>query len=148
MQDRFRVPTMALARLVLTSGRCLDLTELRFSSTYGGMPESYPCKPVNELKIKGLLQSAEQTCPTTPVHLVPPSREYPDQFAGPFGPVEMLPAVACVGTFRSTPLDPNLYGSHLTVIWFQSSAWVPSGCDAESGLREVAWEKWARDYEL
>ncbi|WP_043455552.1 hypothetical protein [Streptomyces fulvoviolaceus] len=139
---------MALARVVLNSGRHLDLTELRFSSTYGGMPDGYPCRPVNELKIKGLLSSADQASPATPVHLVQPVREYPDQYAGAFGPVEMLPPVACVGTFRSTPLDPNLYGSHLTVVWFQSSAWVPSGCDAESGLREVAWEELACDYEL
>lgn len=139
---------MALSRIVLASGRSIDLAELRLASTYGGMPEGYPCRPVNELRIKGLLSSAEQASPTTPVHLVPPPREYPDQYAGAFGPVEMLPPVACVGTFRSAPLDPRLYGSHLTVVWFQSGAWVPSGCDAEAGLREVPWEKWARDYEL
>ncbi|MFE9020164.1 hypothetical protein ACFYNL_16600 [Streptomyces sp. NPDC007808] len=143
---------MSLTRIVLTSGRSLDLSELRLSSTYGGMLEGYPCKPVNDMTIKSLVHAAERAHPTTPVHLVPPPREYPDQYAGAFGPVEVLPAVACVGAFRSTALEPDhdpvLYRSALTIIWFQPTAHVPSGCDAEEALREVAWEELARDYEL
>ncbi|KOG30204.1 hypothetical protein AQJ84_17345 [Streptomyces resistomycificus] len=143
---------MSLARVTLSSGRSLDLSELRLSSTYGGMLEGYPCKPVNEMKIRSLLLAAERTSPATPVHLVPPPREYPDQYAGGFGPVEVLPAVACVGSFSSTALDPAhdpvLYRSALTVIWFQSTTQVPSGGDAEPALRDVAWEQLARDHEL
>ncbi|MDF3144466.1 MULTISPECIES: hypothetical protein [unclassified Streptomyces] len=143
---------MSLTRVVLTSGRSLDLSELQLSSTYGGMLEGYPCKPVNDMKIKGLLRTAEHAHPSTPVHLVPPPREYPDQYAGAFGPVEVLPSVACVGAFHSTALDrdhdPVLYRSALTIIWFQPTARVPSGCDAEDALREVEWEALARDYEL
>ncbi|MFI6009278.1 hypothetical protein ACIBAG_10665 [Streptomyces sp. NPDC051243] len=143
---------MSLTHVVLTSGRSLDLSELRFSSTYGGMLEGYPCKPVNDMKIKGLVRTAEQAAPSIPVHLVPPPREYPDQYSGAFGPVEVLPTVACVGDFHSTPLDrdldPVLYRSALTIIWFQPTPYVPSGCDAEEALREVPWEELARDYEL
>ena len=152
MRHRPRVPTMSLTRVVLTSGRSLDLSELRLSSTYGGMLEGYPCRLVNDMKIKGLVRAAEQAHPSTPVHLVPPPREYPDQYAGAFGPVEVLPSVACVGAFRSTALDrahdPVLYRSALTIIWFQPTPHVPSGCDAEEALREIAWEELARDYEL
>lgn len=97
---------MTLSRLVLTSGRRVDLGELRLTSTYGEMLDGYPCRPVNELRIKGLLRSAEHDYPTAPVHLVPPPHEYPDHYPGAFGPVEMLPAVACVGVFRSTALTP------------------------------------------
>jgi hypothetical protein len=143
---------MSLTRVVLSSGRTIDLSELRLSSTYGGMPEGYPCKPVNELKIKGLLHTAERAFPSAPVHLVPPPREYPDQYAGSFGPVEVLPAVACVGTFRSTALDPAhdpvLYRSSLNVIWFQHTTHVPWGCDAEPALLDLPWEQLARDHEL
>ncbi|MBT2421307.1 hypothetical protein J7F01_35310 [Streptomyces sp. ISL-22] len=143
---------MSLTRLVLMSGRSIDLSELWLSSTYGGMLEGYPCKLVNEMKIKGLLRDAEEAHPTTPVHLVPPPRDYPDQYAGAFGPVEVMPTVACVGAFRSTALDrdhdPILYRSALTIIWFQPTPHVPSGCDAEEALREVPWEELARDYEL
>ncbi|MFI7408178.1 hypothetical protein ACIBU0_05855 [Streptomyces sp. NPDC049627] len=144
---------MSLTRIVLTSGRSLYLSELRMSSAYGGMLEGYPCKPVNDKKIKGLVRdAAELTHSSVPVHLVPPPREYPDQYAGAFGPVEVLPAVACVGVFHSTALDadhdPVLYRSALTVIWFQPTPHVPSGCDAEEALREVPWEELARDHEL
>ncbi|MET9834623.1 hypothetical protein ABZ078_36255 [Streptomyces sp. NPDC006385] len=98
---------MSLTRVVLTSGRSLDLSELRLCSTYGGMLEGYPCKPINDMTIKGLVRTAERAHPSAPVHLVPPPREYPDQYAGAFGPVEVLPAVACVGAFHSTALDSH-----------------------------------------
>lgn len=87
------------------------------SSTYGGMLEGYPCKPVNDMKVRSLQRQAERAFPSTPVHAVPPSREYPDQAAGAFGPVEVLPSVACIGAFRSTAvaaeLDPVLHRSAL-----------------------------------
>ncbi|MFF7447696.1 MULTISPECIES: hypothetical protein [unclassified Streptomyces] len=152
MHHRPTAPTMSLARVLLASGRSVDLCDLRLSSTYGGTPEAYPCKPLNETRIKDVLRTAEQTSPHTPVHLVSPAREYPDQYAGALGPVELLPSVACVGTFRSTALDPShdpvLYRSALTVIWFQPTPRLPSGCDAEAGLRDVRWDELARDYEL
>jgi hypothetical protein len=143
---------MSLGRVVLASGRSLDLSELRLSSTYGGMPEGYPCKPVNDMRIKGLVRGAELAFPGAPVHLVPPPREYPDQYTGAFGPVEVLPTVACVGAFHSLALDrdhdPILYRSALTVVWFQPTAQVPYDCDAEPALRDLAWEQLARDHEL
>lgn len=152
MHHRPGVPTMSLARVTLTTGRSIDLSELRFSSTYGGMLEGYPCKPVNEMKIQGLLRRAAQEFPAVPVHLVPPPREYPDQYAGGFGPVEVMPSVACVGTFRSRALepahDPVLYRSALTVVWFQPTTQVPWGCEAEAALREVPWDELARDSEV
>ncbi|CAM5473235.1 hypothetical protein SALBM311S_00142 [Streptomyces alboniger] len=149
---RPRVPTMSLGRVVLTSGRSLDLAELRLSSTYGGMLEGYPCKPVNDMRIKGLVRSAEREFPAAPTHLVPPPREHPDQYAGAFGPVEVLPSVACVGVFHSTALapdhDPILFRSALTVIWFQPTPRVPYDCDAEPTLLDLAWEDLAGDCEV
>lgn len=143
---------MPLTRVVLASGRSVELMELRLSSTYGGFLEGYPCERVNEMKLRGLLRAAEAASPTTPVHLVPPPRERPDGEAGPFGPVEILPPVACVGTFRSTAMapenDPVLHRSALTVLWFQPTPQVPSEDEADAGLRSVRWEELARDYEL
>ncbi|MFC8778467.1 hypothetical protein ACWD6Q_15725 [Streptomyces nigra] len=143
---------MPLTRVTLTSGRSLDLAELRLTSTYGGMLEGYPCKPVNEMTIRGLLTTAERTHPGTPVHLIPPTPERDDSHAGPFGPVETLPPVACVGSFRSTALDPALdpvlHRSALTVVWFQQTVGVPSGDDAEESLRRIDWESLAEDDEL
>ncbi|MFJ9681933.1 hypothetical protein ACIRP2_28350 [Streptomyces sp. NPDC101194] len=143
---------MSLSRMVLSSGRSIELTELRMSSTYEGMLEGYPCKLINDMEVSGLQQEAERAFPSTPVHLVPPFREYPDQTAGAFGPVEVLPSVACVGVFRSTAvapeLDPVLHRSALTVVWFQPIPDVPSGQDADPALRSIRWEELAQDYEL
>ncbi|MFE2102217.1 MULTISPECIES: hypothetical protein [unclassified Streptomyces] len=143
---------MSLSHITLSSGRSIELTELRMSSPYGGMLEGYPCKPVNDMKVRSLQRQAEHSFPSTPVHLVPPSREYPDQTAGAFGPVEILPSVACIGAFRSTAiapeLDPVLHRSALTVVWFQTVLAVPSGEDADPELRSIRWEELAQDYEL
>ncbi|MFE0799418.1 hypothetical protein [Streptomyces sp. NPDC058812] len=152
MHDRSKAPTMSLTRVVLSSGRSVDLAELRLTPTYGGLLEGYPCRPVNDLRIKALQRTAERMSPTTPVHLVPPPREYPHQYAGAFGPVELLPRVACVGRFSSAALDPAndpvLHRSGLTVIWFQPTPRVPSPCDTEAALRDVDWTSLARDYAL
>ncbi|MEV6104268.1 hypothetical protein AB0M28_06065 [Streptomyces sp. NPDC051940] len=139
---------MSLGHLVLSSGRSIRLTELRMSSTYGGMLEGYPCKRINDLKVDWLQRQAERKFPSTPVHLVPPSREYPDETAGAFGPVEVLPSVACVGVFNSTALDPAMDGSTLVVAWFQPAPAVPAGEDADLALRSIRWEELAQDYEL
>ncbi|MER7936198.1 MULTISPECIES: hypothetical protein [unclassified Streptomyces] len=143
---------MSLSRIALSSGRSIELTELRMSSTYGGMLEGYPCKPINDMKVRSLQQQAERAFPSTPVHVIPPSREYPDQTAGAFGPVEVLPSVACLGAFRSTAvapeLDPVLHRSALTVVWFQTGLDVPPGKDAGLVLRGIRWEELARDHEL
>lgn len=40
---------MSLSHIPLSSGRSIELTELRMSSTYGGMLEGYPCKPINDM---------------------------------------------------------------------------------------------------
>ena len=150
MHDRPRVRTLSLTRVVLASGRPVDLADLRFASTYQGL-DGYPCKPVNDLVVQGLVRAAERAYPTTPIHLVPPPREHPDLYAGALGPVELLPPVACVGSFRSAALDPAhdpvLYRSALTVVWFQQTTRMPSECDAETSLRTVDWERLARDQE-
>jgi hypothetical protein len=143
---------MPLSHLVLSSGRSIELTELRMSSTYAGMLEGYPCKPINDMKVSGLRQQAERAFPSTPVHLVPPACDYPDQTAGAFGLVEVLPSVACIGAFRSTAiapeLDPVLYRSALIVVWFQTVLDAPSGEDADLALHSISWEELAQDYEL
>ncbi|MGQ4728908.1 hypothetical protein ACUN3E_14745 [Streptomyces sp. Ju416(a)] len=139
---------MSLGHIVLLSGRSIRLTELRMSSTYGGVLEGYPCKRINDRKVSWVQRQAELAVPHTPVHLVPPLREYPDETAGAFGPVEVLPSVACVGVFDSTALDPAMDGSALTVAWFQPAAEVPAGEDADLALRSIRWEELAQDYEL
>ncbi|MFD6293237.1 hypothetical protein ACFWFU_00200 [Streptomyces sp. NPDC060235] len=143
---------MSLSRVVLSSGRTVELSQLRMSSTYGGMLEGYPCKRINDMKLRGVRAEAEQAFSFAPVHLVAPLREYPERTAGAFGPVEVLPSVVCTGVFRSAAVAPDLdevlHRSALIVIWFQPVPDVPSGEDADPALRDMPWEELARDYEL
>ncbi|MFE9046472.1 hypothetical protein ACFYOG_36995 [Streptomyces sp. NPDC007818] len=143
---------MSMSHIALSSGRSIELTELRMSTTYGGMLEGYPCRRINDMKVSGLLRQAERAFSFAPVHLVPPSREYPDQTASAFGPVEMLPSVACIGVFGSTAVDPELdtalHRSALIVAWFQATPEIPSGQDADPALRGIRWDELAQDHEL
>jgi hypothetical protein len=143
---------MSLTHIVLSSGRSIELNQLRMSSTYGGMLEGYPFKRINDMKVSGLLREAERAFSSAPIHLIEPLRAYPDETAGHFGPVEVLPSVACIGVFSSgaiaPELDPVLHYSALTVAWFQATPDVPSGEDADLALRSIRWEELARDCEL
>ncbi|MFI8003302.1 hypothetical protein [Streptomyces sp. NPDC086010] len=143
---------MSLSHILLSSGRSVELSELRMSTTYGGLLEGYPCRRVNDMKVTGLLRQAERAFSFAPVHPVPPSIEYPDQAAGAFGPVEVLPSVACIGVFGSAPVDPELdsvlHRSALVVAWFQTTTDVPSGENADPSLRRVPWDELALDFEL
>ncbi|MEW1890622.1 hypothetical protein [Streptomyces sp. NPDC085659] len=147
---------MSLSRMVLPSGRSVDLTEIRMSSTYAGFLEGYPCRAANEMVVRGLQWQAEQAFPGTPTHLVPPRLTYRDEDRGEpptaFGPVVELPPVACVGLFRSTviapALDPVLHRSSLAVVWFQTPLSVPTDESAAPGLHDLNWDELAGDYEL
>lgn len=146
-----RLGAMALAHMVLSSGRSIELSEIRMSSTYGGMLEGYPFQRWNDIKLEHLVKSAEKARPLGPVHLVEPARELPDLPAGGFGPVELLPAVTCVGSFTSHPIDPEsasvLHHSALTVLWFQEAPVVPSEEAADHGLLGIRWNDLAKDFE-
>ncbi|MGW3332912.1 hypothetical protein ACWDF9_20475 [Streptomyces rubiginosohelvolus] len=143
---------MSLSHVVLASGRSVALTEIRMESTYAGFLEGYPCKRINDMKTRGLRRRAEQDFPALPFHLVPPVLTYPDETGGAFGPVEVLPAVLCIGVFRSTVVDPGLdpvmHRSALVVAWFQDTAVVPSGEDADPALRGIDRDASALDREL
>lgn len=143
---------MALAQVILSSGRSIELSDVRLSSTYGRMLEGYPFQRWNDRVLEGLLKRTEKEKPSIPVHLVPPTREHPDVAAGSFGPVELLPSVTCVASFSSHPIDLEKdsisYYSALTVVWFQASLDIPQGEDAAPGLRAICWEDVARDFEL
>ena len=142
---------MPLTSVVLSSGRSIRLSQVRLTSTYGGMLEGYPNKRINDRIVNGLLQTAvERAYPGTPIHLVSPAVEYRDETAGGFGPIEVLPAVACIGVFESTAIDPEhdpvLYSSTLTIVWFQPTPDVPTGTNP--ALHNISWDELARDYEL
>lgn len=129
---------MALSDFTLTSRRWVRLTEVRMSSTYGGLLEGGPSRRVNAFIVGGRVRAAEAAYPDVPVHLIAT------------GDVEELPAVACVGHFESGEIDPahddGWHFSALVVVWFQPTTALPSGEDVDPALRGIAWDELARDY--
>ncbi|GAA4596265.1 hypothetical protein GCM10023194_68020 [Planotetraspora phitsanulokensis] len=146
--SRFHGP----AYVQLASGRKLALSTVELSSTYGGLLEGYPCARLNDRVISGLGGWARTHYPSMPFHLIDPPRTYPDTQPGHFGPVEVLPAVSCVGVFSASPVsedsDSVLCESVLVVAWFQADVSLPVGEDALPAFRELAWENLAEDREL
>ncbi|WP_371494192.1 hypothetical protein OG871_03695 [Kitasatospora sp. NBC_00374] len=142
---------MTLAHFVLASGRSIELQDVRMSSTYGGLLEGYPFRRWNDRILERLVKNAGQGG-TRPVHLVEPVREHPDHPAGAFGPVELLPAVTCTGSFSSYPVDPDLdtvlHYSALTVVWFQATPVLPTSGSTDHALAAVRWDDLAEDREL
>ncbi|MFD8693256.1 hypothetical protein [Kitasatospora purpeofusca] len=143
---------MALTKIHLSSGRSIELADVRLSSTYGGFLEGYPVRRINDLKLERALRNAREAAPSVPVHLVDPVRHLPDDTPGAFGPVEVLPAVTCVGRFTSRPVDPGRdavsYYSALTVVWFQDAPVLPTEEDGGTALGDLRWEDLAEDFEI
>jgi hypothetical protein len=142
---------MPLSRITLSSRRSIALTELRLSSTYGGLLAGVPSKSVNERIVAGRLRVAREAYPGRPVHLVPPERSDRGTATRLDEPIEYLPAVACVGAFDSDEIDPahesGWYFSALVVVWFQHTPDPPSNDNAPAALRELPWEELAKDFE-
>ncbi|GAA4558249.1 hypothetical protein GCM10023193_12350 [Planotetraspora kaengkrachanensis] len=143
---------MPLAHVRRSSGRDLALSTVELSATYDGLLEGYPCARVNDRAISSLSSWARTSYPSMPFHLIDPPRTYPDEKPGRLGPVEVLPAVRCVGVFSGSPLrkdDDSVWcESVLVVAWFQADVSLPVGEDVLPAFRELAWEDLAEDREL
>lgn len=143
---------MALTKIHLSSGRSIELSDVRLSSTYGGFLEGYPSRRINDLKVERTLRNAREAVPSVPTHLVDPVRHLPDDTPGAFGPVEVLLTVTCVGRFTSRPVGPDRdavsYYSALTLVWFQDTPVLPSEEDTDTALRDLRWEELAEDFEI
>ncbi|MFJ4848643.1 MULTISPECIES: hypothetical protein [unclassified Streptomyces] len=142
---------MPLSRLILSSGRSIDLSELRISATYDGLLEGQPSQHVNDFIVSSRLRVAKEACPGRPVHLITPERTYPDTPVHLRHPLERLPAVVCIGAFDSSEIDPahdnGWYSSALTVVWFQDTTEIPSGKNAHPQLLRLPWDELAEDFE-
>jgi hypothetical protein len=141
---------MTLARITLDSGRDIELTELKISSTYGGLLEGYPNARMNDALIARLAKRR-----SLPAHVISPRRTYPHPELDKrlaFGPMELLPAVYCQASFRSDrineELDPVLHRSWLMVAWFQEDLSSLVTEFVTTVVSSLAWEELAEDSEL
>ena len=153
--------SVSLASIILASGRDIQLDQLEVNSTYGGMLEGYPCARINDMKLSWLAKRRESAYWTAPVHLITPPRRTPDTEAGsssgrpgpapgPFGPVEILPAVHCRGHFSSHPVaeESGLYLSYLEVVWFQDDLSTTLPEFVTAAVDDLAWDALAEDREI
>lgn len=145
---------MTLARITLASGRDLALEQLEIFSTYGGMLEGYPCARINDRLLSRLSERRESAHWTPPVHVITPSRSYPEPGSArlAFGPVEVLPGTYCRGAFQSERIDEQLdrvmYRSYLSVVWFQEGLDATVAEFVSSAVFALQWEQFAEDREL
>ncbi|WP_354637815.1 hypothetical protein [Kitasatospora camelliae] len=144
---------MSLTSVTLASGRSIHLVSLHLWSTYGGLLEGYPCRRLNDRAVGRLPVIAGTRFRGAPVHVVTPRRVVSEEEAPrAFGPVETMPEVSCVGLFTSHPVDRTTdqvdHYSTLAVAWLQDGTALPSGTEADHGLRGVDWDALARDGEL
>lgn len=152
---RATIEAMTLAWIDLASGRSIELTDLKISSTYGGFLEGYPNARMNDALVEGLGRRRESPYWSQPACVIAPPRSRPDAHQGPagmpFGPVEMLPPVYCEGSFRSGPIgderDPVLHESWLVIVWFQDDLARPVADFVAAAVQEVAWDELAEDTE-
>ena len=146
--------TVTLALVLLSSGRDIELTHLEIASTYGNFLDGYPFAQLNDLMLTRLANPAGRSPGATRIHVIEPTRTNPTPDAPPgrFGPVELLPAVRCTGTFVSHPvdedLDPVLYRSRLIVIWFQEDAEAPLSEFVTAAVAQLPWDELAEDSEV
>lgn len=96
------------------------------------------------------MRSLAEWYPHAGTYVIDPPRtrlELPDMPSGPFGPVEMLPPVQCIGVFGSHPIDPDadsvLIESTLVVAWYQAEPVLPFDDSTRHFLEVLDWDRLA-----
>lgn len=144
---------VAIARLVLPSGRDVDVVRLEVSSG-GTFLEGYPSARWNDMQLTALARNLAERYPHAGTYVIDPPRTRPDPPGtppDPFGPVEMLPPVQCIGVLWSHPVDPDadsvLIESTLVVAWYQAEPVLPFDDSTRHLLEALDWDGLARDHE-
>lgn len=135
--------------ITLSTGRKLTLSALTQEMTYAGLLEGVPTTKINRRHMDALV--AEQRAKSsngavylvTPVERPIPRRDEP----GPWGSPAALPAVRCIGRFRSEPIvdSPGCY-SELTIIWFQNEFALPIEPSVLEEITRLDWNTIAADF--
>jgi hypothetical protein len=127
----------------------LKMVELRM--TYGGLIEGVPTASFNDRLIKRAEERAGKRF-MRPVYVVPPPRAIEDSAVRGFRgePIELLPAMECVGMFDGPPTPradrDDWWTSSLTVVWFQDAGERVVHPDAAARMYELPWDELAQDF--
>ena len=133
----------------LNSGREVRIDAIRQWLAYSGLLEGVPNPMFNEWMLKGIIEDAREQLDHDPF-LIPPKAppivtgySHPD----PDPNTARLPSVVCIAKLSSiSPArDPKCDCSDLVVIWFQEQYAFPIADEAERAIKEIDWDRLARD---
>lgn len=126
----------------LDCGRSVEVDAFYFQYTYLSLYEGSPDRALNDDIIKRAASEMRPLWGDRQTHVIPPAVDESD----PRHPA--LPPVRFTVWLTSDPIDPDRHGSELVVVWFQSEC---SGQPIEQiiaeGIRQLPWNKLARDFE-
>jgi hypothetical protein len=138
--------------MVLMSGRDVQLLRLEVSAG-GTFLEGYPSARWNDMQLAALTRNLAERyrAPASTSSIRHDTPGAAGHTARPFGPVELLPPVQCIGVFGSHPIDPDadsvLTESTLVVAWYQAEPVLPFDDDTRHRIQTLHWDRLARDHE-
>jgi hypothetical protein len=126
----------------LSSGRLVWVVAFRYSGTYDSLLEGGPNAELNKRIIDERLKASRLRAWDKLFLLTPETR------ADDRGGVH-LPPICCSTELMSSPINREMHGSALTVVWFAPPFFSePLASFVERSLKDVPWEQNAKDFEF
>ncbi|MBN2107162.1 MAG: hypothetical protein JW832_07015 [Deltaproteobacteria bacterium] len=139
----------------LTDGRIVRIAELFQFEIYAGLFEGEPNAELNkELIEKTLSYAKDKIWSPTRLMLIPPVMREPgitERDRKTYGVVDQpqyLPGAACIAQLESffPTQDKDMFGSMLTVVWFQERYPFPIDPQVLQCIKKLDWNNLASDY--
>ena len=126
----------------LSSGRRVWVVTFRYSGTYDSLLEGRPDAELNKRILEERLRASRLRGGDKQFVLTPETRT--DDHGGVH-----LPPICCSAELMSSPIDREMHGSALTVVWFATPFFnEPLASFVERSLKDVPWEQNAKDFEF
>ena len=139
----------------LLDGRSISVGQLFCYETYGGLLLGQPHSELNQEELAGALSQAKgKIWGATEPKLIPPVLREPQLTERDWKRPEVrrqsqyLPNVTCFSQLESSSpaKDDSMFGSKLTVVWFQDRYPFPIDEHVRASLKELDWNRLAVDY--